>query len=84
MRTWRLERIRQLCAQHGSPAPVAVQQQHSYLCPKPGAASTSIVDDEQLDHLRAHDDLTLVAPPLPALHVTLSDHPLRRLDHAGA
>ena len=34
VRTWRLERIRQLCAgkaRQGWPAPVAVQQQHTYL-----------------------------------------------------
>ncbi|NED94800.1 aldo/keto reductase [Phytoactinopolyspora alkaliphila] len=61
VRTWRLERIRQLCAQHGWPAPVAVQQQHSYLRRKAGLSHISIVDDEQLDYLQAHDDLTLVA-----------------------
>jgi aryl-alcohol dehydrogenase-like predicted oxidoreductase len=61
VRTWRLERIRQLCAQHGWPAPVALQQQHSYLRRKAGLRHISIVDDEQLDYLQAHDDLTLVA-----------------------
>jgi aryl-alcohol dehydrogenase-like predicted oxidoreductase len=59
VRTWRLERIRQLCAQNGWAAPVAVQQQHSYL--RPTGDNVSIVDGEQLDYLRAHDDLTLVA-----------------------
>ncbi|MBV1853841.1 aldo/keto reductase [Catellatospora tritici] len=61
VRTWRLERIRQLCAQHGWPAPVALQQQHSYLRPKAGVDTPSIVGPEQLDYLRHHDDLTLVA-----------------------
>jgi aryl-alcohol dehydrogenase-like predicted oxidoreductase len=61
VRTWRLERIRRLCAQHGWPAPVALQQQHSYLRPRGGADSASVVDGEQLDYLREHDDLTLVA-----------------------
>lgn len=61
VRTWRLERIRQLCARHGWPAPVAVQQQHSYLRRRAGLEHVSIVDDEQLDYLRANDDLTLVA-----------------------
>jgi aryl-alcohol dehydrogenase-like predicted oxidoreductase len=61
VRTWRMERIRQLCAQHGWPAPVALQQQHSYLRRRAGLVHRSIVDDEQLDYLRAHDDLTLVA-----------------------
>lgn len=61
VRTWRLERIRALCERHAWPAPVAVQQQHSYLRPKAGANTRSIVDDEQLDHLRHNRDLTLVA-----------------------
>ena len=61
VRTWRLERIRQLCAQHGWPAPVAIQQQHTYLQRKPGLRNASIVDDEQLDYLEAHRDVTLVA-----------------------
>ncbi|GAB4051877.1 aldo/keto reductase [Catellatospora paridis] len=61
VRTWRLERIRQLCAANGWPAPVALQQQHTYLRPKAGLDSASIVDDEQFDYLREHDDLSLVA-----------------------
>ncbi|MEV4628354.1 aldo/keto reductase [Micromonospora sp. NPDC049523] len=59
--TWRLESIRQLCDRYGWPAPVALQQQHSYLRRRPGVDHSAIVDDEQLDYLRAHDDLTLVA-----------------------
>ena len=61
VRTWRLERIRALCERHGWPAPVAVQQQHSYLRPKAGVNTRSIVDDEQLDHLRHNRDVSLVA-----------------------
>jgi aryl-alcohol dehydrogenase-like predicted oxidoreductase len=61
VRAWRLERIRQLCDRYGWPAPVAVQQQHSYLHRRAGLDDSSIVDDEQLDYLRAHEDLTLVA-----------------------
>jgi len=61
VRTWRMERIRRLCAQHGWPTPVALQQQHSYLRPRGGADPVSIVGGEQLDYLREHDDLTLVA-----------------------
>jgi aryl-alcohol dehydrogenase-like predicted oxidoreductase len=61
VRTWRLERIRQICDRYGWPAPVALQQQHSYLRRRAGLHHASIVDDEQLDYLRAHDDLTLVA-----------------------
>jgi aryl-alcohol dehydrogenase-like predicted oxidoreductase len=61
VRTWRLEAIRQLCDRYDWPAPVALQQQHSYLRRRAGLQNTSIVDDEQLDYLRAQHDLTLVA-----------------------
>ncbi|MEV1010894.1 aldo/keto reductase [Streptomyces sp. NPDC049881] len=79
VRTWRLERIRQLCERHGWPAPVALQQQHSYLRRRAGLDHASIVDDEQLDYLRAHDDLTLVAYS-PVLKGAF-DHPERRTGH---
>ncbi|GIJ46634.1 aldo/keto reductase [Virgisporangium aliadipatigenens] len=59
--TWRLERIRQLCDRYGWPAPVALQQEHTYLRRRPGDANLSIVDSQQLAYLRAHEDLTLVA-----------------------
>jgi aryl-alcohol dehydrogenase-like predicted oxidoreductase len=61
VRTWRLERIRGLCERNGWPLPVAVQQQHSYLRPKAGLDTASIVDAEQLDYLRDNSDQTLVA-----------------------
>ena len=79
VRTWRLERIRQLCGRHGWPAPVAVQQQHSYLRPKAGLDTASIVDAEQLDYLREHDDLTLVtySPILKGVY----DDAARRGEH---
>jgi aryl-alcohol dehydrogenase-like predicted oxidoreductase len=56
-----MERIKQLCRRYGWPEPVALQQQHSYLRARPGAASVSITGVEQLDWLRANDDVTLVA-----------------------
>jgi aryl-alcohol dehydrogenase-like predicted oxidoreductase len=59
--TSRLSDIRAACAANGWPLPVAIQQQHSYLRPVPPTGNTSIVDDAQLDYLRAHDDQTLVA-----------------------
>lgn len=79
VRTWRLERIRQLCVRHGWPAPVAVQQAHSYLRPNPATDSASLVDYEQLDYLRANPDVTLVAysPILKGVY----DDPRRRADH---
>jgi aryl-alcohol dehydrogenase-like predicted oxidoreductase len=61
VRTWRLERIRQLCARNGWPLPVAVQQQHTYLRPRAGVDNVSIAGAEQLDYLREHGDQTLVA-----------------------
>lgn len=61
VRTWRLERIRQLCAANGWPAPVSLQQEHTYLTPRSGLDSASIVDAEQADYLREHPDLALVA-----------------------
>jgi aryl-alcohol dehydrogenase-like predicted oxidoreductase len=61
VRTWRMERIRQLCDRYDWPMPVALQQQHSYLRPRGGSDPVSIVDGEQLDYLREHPDLTLVA-----------------------
>jgi len=79
VRTWRLERIRQLCLRNGWPAPVAVQQAHTYLRPDPGVDTSSIVDFEQLDYLRDNDDVTLVAysPILKGVY----DDPHRRADH---
>lgn len=61
VRTARLAEIERLCAAHGWPAPVAVQQQHTYLRPRAGLDQVSIVDDQQLEFLRAHPALTLVA-----------------------
>lgn len=79
VRTWRLERIRQLADRYGWPAPVAVQQQHSYLRPRGDADTLSIVADELLDYLRAHDDLTLVgySPLLKGAY----DNPVRWREH---
>jgi aryl-alcohol dehydrogenase-like predicted oxidoreductase len=58
---------------------VAVQSQHSYLRRRAGVDNTSIVDGEQLDYLRANDDLTLVAysPILKGIY----DDPGKRSGH---
>jgi len=79
VRTWRLERILGLCERHGWPAPVALQQQHSYLRPKAGANVLSIVDAEQLDHLRHNPSVSLVAysPMLKGIY----DDPAKRAGH---
>jgi aryl-alcohol dehydrogenase-like predicted oxidoreductase len=77
--TWRLERIRQLCDRYGWPAPVALQQEHSYLRRHPSSEKYAIVDTEQLRYLRARDDLTLVAysPMLKGAY----DDPEKRRSH---
>ena len=79
VRTDRLERIRALCAEHGWPMPVAVQQQHSYLRRRPGIDHASIVDAEQMDYLRANRDQSLVAysPILKGVY----DDPAKREGH---
>ncbi len=79
VRTWRLERILGLCERHGWPAPVALQQQHSYLRPNGAANTLSIVDQEQLDHLRANPRVSLVAysPILKGVY----DDPAKRDGH---
>jgi len=79
VRTWRLERIRALAEKNGWPAPVAVQEEHSYLRPKAGVSTLLIVDDEKVDYLRANDDLTLVAysPILKGIY----DDPAKREGH---
>jgi aryl-alcohol dehydrogenase-like predicted oxidoreductase len=63
LRTWRLERARSISAANGWAPYVAVQQQYSYLRPKPGADFGIGVhaDEELLDYLRNDDGLTLVA-----------------------
>ncbi len=61
VRTERLARIRAICDANGWPGPAALQQQHSYLRPRPGLENNSIVDEEQMAYLRAHADLPLVA-----------------------
>jgi len=79
VRTWRLERIRRLCAQNGWPARVALQQQHTYLRRRAGLQHSSIVDDEQWDYLTERPDLTLVAysPILKGVY----DDAAKRLGH---
>jgi aryl-alcohol dehydrogenase-like predicted oxidoreductase len=81
VRTWRLEQIRQVAAHNGWAAPVAVQQQHSYLRPAPGTDQPGIAGPELLDYLTAHDEMSLVAysPILQGIY----DDPDRRAGHWG-
>jgi aryl-alcohol dehydrogenase-like predicted oxidoreductase len=82
VRTWLLERIRALCAANGWPQPVALQQQHTYLQPRAGLDSVSIVDGEQLDYLRERPDLSLVAYS-PVLKGLYDAPPAERPAHRG-
>jgi aryl-alcohol dehydrogenase-like predicted oxidoreductase len=63
LRTWRLERARQISAANGWPAYSVIQQQYSYLRPKAGAdfGVGVSVDAELLDYHSAHEDLMLMA-----------------------
>jgi aryl-alcohol dehydrogenase-like predicted oxidoreductase len=83
VRTWRLERIRGLCAANGWPQPVALQQQHTYLQRRAGLDQPSIVDSEQLDYLRERPDLSLVAYS-PLLKGLYDEPAAERLAHRGA
>lgn len=79
VRTWRLERVRQVAERNGWVSPVALQQQHSYLRRRAGLSHASIVDDEQMDYLRANPEVTLVAysPILKGIY----DDPEKRRGH---
>jgi aryl-alcohol dehydrogenase-like predicted oxidoreductase len=80
VRTWRLERIRALCAANGWPQPVALQQAHTYLPERAGGDAISIVDGEQLDYLRERPDLSLVAYS-PVLKGVYDLPPAQRAEH---
>jgi aryl-alcohol dehydrogenase-like predicted oxidoreductase len=62
-RTWRLERSLGISKAHGWASYVAAQEEYSYLRPKPGSdLGISIhTDDEQLDYLRANEEVALLA-----------------------
>jgi len=62
-KTWRLEKARNISIKNGWAPYVAIQQQYSYFRPKPGADFDigENVNDELLDYLKVHDDITLVA-----------------------
>jgi aryl-alcohol dehydrogenase-like predicted oxidoreductase len=60
IRTWRLERARQISDRQGWTKFTAIQQQYSYLRPKVGL-DIGDTDAELLDYLAANHDLTLLA-----------------------
>jgi aryl-alcohol dehydrogenase-like predicted oxidoreductase len=63
LRTWRLERARGISSKNNWAPYVAVQQQYSYLRPKPGADFGIGVnsDAELIDYLNSNKDVSLVA-----------------------
>jgi aryl-alcohol dehydrogenase-like predicted oxidoreductase len=79
VRTARLMQILRLCRENAWPAPVALQQQHTYLRPRPGVDHASIVDEAQLAFLRTHPELGLVSysPILKGVY----DDPAKRQGH---
>jgi aryl-alcohol dehydrogenase-like predicted oxidoreductase len=62
-RTWRLERARQISAANGWPQFVTIQQQSSYLRPRPDADFGTAVnlDAELADYLAANPEVALLA-----------------------
>jgi aryl-alcohol dehydrogenase-like predicted oxidoreductase len=79
VRTERLEHILRLCKANAWPTPVALQQQHTYLRPRPGDDHRSIVDEAQLAFLRSRPELALVSysPILKGVY----DDPVKRQGH---
>jgi aryl-alcohol dehydrogenase-like predicted oxidoreductase len=57
--TWRMERARAIAAQLGVEPYSAIQQEYTYLWPKPGPAP--VVTAEMLDYLTVHPDISLLA-----------------------
>ena len=85
VRSWRLERIRALCAANGCPQPVAVQQQHTYLA-APSRSDVSVVGAEQLDYLAERGgELSLVAysPLMKGLYDLPAEQRARTIESGG-
>jgi len=86
---WRIDRARRLATQRGWVPFAAVQQQHSYLRPRPGSTLGSgpglHASDELLDYVRSEEDFTLLAySPLLGGAYTRADKPLAdEYDHPG-
>lgn len=87
---WQLERARQLARAHGGAGFTAVQQQHTYLRPRPVAEPLvrhrfGVVSDEVLHYLEHHPDIALWAyTPLLNGRYTRPDRPLpAEYDHPG-
>lgn len=77
--TRRLADVLAVAASRGWPKPSALQQQHSFLRRRPEVEHLSIVDDGQLDFLRSHPELQLVAYS-PVLKGLFTDRSKRSSD----
>lgn len=77
--TGRLADILAVSRSRGWTAPTAVQQQHGYLRRRAEVAHDSIVDDAQLEFVRAHPELQLVAYS-PVLKGMFTDRSKRSAD----
>ncbi|NEA52674.1 aldo/keto reductase [Streptomyces sp. SID13666] len=86
--TWRIERARTLAREHGLAGYSCIQQQYTYLRPKPGAAfgTKEHVTPELLDYVRAEPDLTLLAytPLLSGAYTDPAKSVPEQFDHPGA
>lgn len=87
---WQVERARQLARVSGATGFTTVQQQYSYLQPRPLTQPTVVhrfgaVTDEVLHYLEQHDDMALWAyTPLLSGRYTRADKPLpAEYDHLG-
>ncbi|MHC5261436.1 aldo/keto reductase [Streptomyces sp. UC4497] len=87
---WQVDRARRIARDHGGAGFTAVQQQRSYLQPRPGTRPNvshrfGAVSDEVLHYLEHHPDMALWAyTPLLSGGYTRPDKPLpQEYDHPG-
>ncbi|MFJ9084183.1 aldo/keto reductase [Streptomyces sp. NPDC102384] len=87
---WQVDRARRIARDHGGAGFTAVQQQHTYLQPRPATRPSvshrfGAVSDEVLHYLEHHPDMELWAyTPLLSGGYTRADKPLpQEYDHSG-
>lgn len=87
---WQVDRARRIARDHGGAGFTAVQQQHTYLQPRPATRPSvshrfGAVSDEVLHYLEHHPDMELWAyTPLLSGGYTRADKPLpQEYDHPG-
>ncbi|MBZ2198278.1 aldo/keto reductase [Occultella gossypii] len=83
--TWRFAQARAEAQRTGVPAFGVIQQESTYLQPRPGSRASNFVNGELLDYVAAHRDVTIVAyaPQSQGVYANPAK-PLRpELDHAA-